>query len=149
MAFYALGTTPLVNTLQITSPEVCQACLADNISGVSSLYDLIIWSKNVISEGKTFRYLVNEKKGWLVLKDHWNLQELQGLFSNTGIVLTTDDQGHLGATIGTSTFCAQYATEKITKWCNELHRLADFAKTQLHAAYSAFAQGSYVNIPTL
>ena len=96
-----------------------------------------------------FRYLVNEKKGWLVSKDHWNLQELQGLFSNTGIVLTTDDQGHLGATIGTSTFCAQYATEKITKWCNELHRLADFAKTQLHAAYSAFAQGSYVNIPTL
>ena len=69
------------------------------------------------------------------------MQELQGLFSNTVIMLTTDGQGHLGATIGTSTFCAQYATEKITKWCNELHRLADLAKTQLHAAYSAFAQG--------
>ena len=26
------------------------------------------------------------------------------------------------------------------KWCNELHRLADFAKTQPHAAYSAFTQ---------
>ena len=88
-----------------------------------------------------FRYLVNEKKGWLVSKDHWNLQELQGLFSNTGIMLTTDGQGHLGAKIGTSTVCAQYATEKITKRCNKLHRLADFAKTQLHAAYSAFAQG--------
>ena len=24
------------------------------------------------------------------------------------------------------------------KWCNELHRLAHFAETQLHAAYSAF-----------
>ena len=56
-------------------------------------------------------------------------------------MLTTDGQGHLGAKIGTSTVCAQYATEKITKWCNELHRLADFAKTQLHAAYLAFAQG--------
>ena len=38
-------------------------------------------------------------------------------------------------------FRAQYATEKVTKRCNELHRLADFAKTQLHAAYSAFTHG--------
>ena len=29
----------------------------------------------------------------------------------------------------------------LTKWCNELHRLADFAKTQPHAAYSAFTHG--------
>ena len=42
MAFYALGTTPLVNTLQITSPEVRQVCLADDISGAGSLDDLII-----------------------------------------------------------------------------------------------------------
>ena len=27
------------------------------------------------------------------------------------------------------------------KWCNELHRLADFAKTQPHTAYSAFTHG--------
>ena len=27
------------------------------------------------------------------------------------------------------------------KWCNEFHRLAHFAKTQLHAAYSAFTHG--------
>ena len=62
MAFYALGTTPLVNTLQITSPEVRQVCLADDISGAGSLEDLIIWWKNVISESKKFGYLVNEKK---------------------------------------------------------------------------------------
>ena len=69
------------------------------------------------------------------------MQEAQCLFSNTGIKLTTDGQCHYGATIGTSNFCAQYAAEKVTKWCNKLHRLADFAKTQPHAAYSAFTQG--------
>ena len=63
------------------------------------------------------------------------------LFSNTGIKLTTDGQRHLEATIGTSNFRAQYAAEKVTKWCNELHLLADFAKTQPHAAYSAFTHG--------
>ena len=66
------------------------------------------------------------------------MQEAQRLFSNTGIKLTTDVQRHLGAAIGTSNFGAQCATEKVTKRCNELHRLANFAKTQPHAAYSAF-----------
>ena len=55
------------------SPEVCQVCLADDISGADSLDDLKIWWKNVISEGKMFGYLVNEKKSWLIIKDHGEL----------------------------------------------------------------------------
>ena len=62
MAFYALVTTPPLNTLQITSPEVREVCLTDNISRAGSLSDLTIWLKNVISEGKRFGYLVNERK---------------------------------------------------------------------------------------
>ena len=85
------------------------------------------------------KYLINEKKFWLILKDHENLQEAQRLFSN--IMLTTDGQRHPGAAIGTSNFRAQYAAVKVMKWRNELHRLADFAKTQSHAAYSAFKHG--------
>ena len=86
------------------------------------------------------KYLINEKKTCLILKDHENLQEAQRLFSNTGIMLTIG-QRHPGAAIGTSNFCAQYAAVKVIKWWNELHRLADFAKTQPHAAYSAFTHG--------
>ena len=52
MAFYALGITPLVNTLQITSPEVRQVCLADDISGAGSHVDLIMWWKNVFQRVK-------------------------------------------------------------------------------------------------
>ena len=66
------------------------------------------------------------------------MQEDQRLFPRTGIKSTTDSEHHLGAAIGTSNFRAQYAAEKVTKWCNELHRLGDFAKTQPHATYSAF-----------
>ena len=36
MAFYTLGTSPLVNTLQITSPEIRQMYLADDISRAGS-----------------------------------------------------------------------------------------------------------------
>ena len=56
-------------------------------------------------------------------------------------MLTTDGQRHLGAAIGTSNFRTQYAAEKVTKWCNELHCPADFTKAQPHAAYSAFTHG--------
>ena len=42
MAFYALGTTPIANTLQITSTEDRQVCLADDISEAGSLGDLTI-----------------------------------------------------------------------------------------------------------
>ena len=98
----ALGTTPLVNVTNHV-PEVRQVCLADDISGAGSLDNLIIWWKNLISEGKKFGYLVNEKKSWLILKDHGKLK-LSVL--NTGIKLTTDGQRHLGAAIGSSNFRA-------------------------------------------
>ena len=76
----------------MTSPEVRQVCLADDVSGAGSLDDLIKWWKSVISEGKQFGYLVNETKSWFILKDHGNLQEAQPLFFNTGVMLTTDGQ---------------------------------------------------------
>ena len=121
MAFYTFRTTPVVNTLQITSPEVRQVCLADDISGAGSLGDLIIWWKNLISECKMFGYLVNEKKSWLILKGHGKLQRARHLFSNTGIKLTTDGQCHLEAAIGTSNFRAQYIAEKVRKWTSYRH----------------------------
>ena len=68
------------------------------------------------------------------------MQEARRLFSSTGIKLANDGQRHLGAAISTSNFRAQYASEKVTKWCNEPHRLANFAKTQPHT-YSAFTHG--------
>ena len=49
-------------------------------------------------------------------------------------MLTTDGQRHLGAAICTSNFLAQFTAENVTELCNELHRLAYFAKTQSHAA---------------
>ena len=40
MSFYAIGTIPLLNTLQITSPNVNHVCLADDVNGAGSLEEL-------------------------------------------------------------------------------------------------------------
>ena len=38
-------------------------------------------------------------------------------------------------------FRKTYATEKAKNWCGEIIKLSEFAKTQPHAAYSAFCHG--------
>ena len=43
MTFHPLGTTPLLNTLQLTSPSICQVSLAEDISGADSLDELTTW----------------------------------------------------------------------------------------------------------
>ena len=48
---------------------------------------------------------------------------------------------HLGAAIGSSDFRKIYATEKVNNRCQEISKLSEYAKTQPHAAYSAFCHG--------
>ena len=59
------------------------------------------------------------------------------MFSNTAIKLTTKGKRHLGAALGTKTFKDEYVQEKVDAWRKEIIKLADFAKTQPHAAFSA------------
>ena len=42
-SFYALGTIRLLNMLQISSPNVSNVCLADDITGAGSLVNLKNW----------------------------------------------------------------------------------------------------------
>ena len=43
MSFYALGTTTLLNYLLISSPNVKNVCLADDITGTGTLVNLKKW----------------------------------------------------------------------------------------------------------
>ena len=100
MSFYALGTIPLLNMLQISSPNVCNVCLADDITGAGSLVNLKNWWDTIISKGSNIGYYVNESKSWLIVKDELKLDEAKRLFNMTGIKFTTEGKRHLGASIG-------------------------------------------------
>ena len=47
----------------------------------------------------------------------------------------------MGASIGSDTFRVKYATEKVSSWCEEVEKLAEFAKSQPQAAFAAFVHG--------
>ena len=140
MSLYALGTATLLNYLLISSPNVKNVCLADDITG-GTLINLKRWLSPIKSEGSKFGYYVNEDKSWLIVKNKNLLNEAQQTFSNSDIKFTTEGTRHLGAAIGSSDFRKVNATEKVNNSCEEISKLSEYAKTQPHAAYSAFCHG--------
>ena len=133
MSFYALGTATLLNYLLISSSNVKNVCLADDITGVGKLVNSKkLWSK-IIPEGLKFGYYVNEDKSLL--------NEAQQIFSNFGIKFSPKGKRHLGAAIGSSDFRKVYARDKVNNWCEEISKLSVYAKIEPHAAYSAVYHG--------
>ena len=63
------------------------------------------------------------------------------IFVNTAIKFTVEGKRHLGAAFGNNAFKAEYMQDKVNTWCNEVRQLSEFAKTQPHAAFSAFIHG--------
>ena len=139
--FYNQGTIPLQNLLHVEAPNVSQVWLADDATGAGTLQNLKMWWDCIVESGIRFGYLVNNEKSWLILKDHASQQLAAEIFDGTNINITCEGKRHLGAAIGTREFHQEYAEKKISKWCSEVERLAEFAKTQPQAAYAAFIHG--------
>ena len=68
MSFYTLGTATLLSYLLISSANVKNVYLADDITGAGTLVNLKKWWSTIISEGSKFGYYVNEDKSWLIVK---------------------------------------------------------------------------------
>jgi hypothetical protein len=141
MQFYALGTYPLLQHLTSCVPEVQQVWLADDATGAGKLDKLKLWWDSVIKEGTKLGYYVNESKSWLILKNPNDLDRAKHIFQTSSIKFTTTGKRHLGAALGSQDFKKEYISEKVTKWCSELEKLADIAESQPHAAYSAYVHG--------
>ena len=72
-------------------------------------------------------------------EDH--LSTATELFMDTGVNITMEGKRHLGAALGTRSFVTTYVEDKVEKWVASIHKLAQIANTQPHAAYSDFTHG--------
>ena len=52
--------------------------------------------------------------------------------------ITTEGRKYLGAALGTKEFCDTFFKNRVENWTKEIERLSVTAKTQPHAASSAF-----------
>ena len=75
----------------------------------------------------------------LVKADLW--EYAHDLFAGTNIQIVTHGTRYLGSAIGEPVFVRSFLRTKVTKWMQELERLATFAHTEPHAAYAALTHG--------
>ena len=141
MAFYALGTAPLVQDLSVLVPDVKQVWLADDAVGAGRLAKLREWWDILVTHGIMFGFHVNESKSWLILKNADAIDEASELFQGTGLNITTSGRRHLGAALGNDDFRSSYVSEKVKGWSEEIEKLTEMAVSEPHAAFAAYIHG--------
>ena len=141
MAFYGLGTRPILTRLKQSVPSVLQVWFADDATGAGKLGVLRQWWEEIQTEGIRFGYHVKPKKSWLILKDPARFDECSKIFESSPINITIAGKRHLGAAIGTTQFKDDYISEKVQRWTANIETLAKIAKSQPHAAYAAYIHG--------
>jgi hypothetical protein len=140
MALFAMGTLPILRRLTRTK-SVAQIWLADDATATGDLISLLSWWRDIIKEGKKYGYYINESKSCLILKNAHQNEIAEQLFGDTKITIKEDGHRHLGAVLGTEKFRESYINNLVEEWASMLKKLASFAKTQPHAAYSSFTHG--------
>ena len=113
---------------------------ADDSTAAGSLGDLRKWWDEISSLGPGYGYFPNGSKTHLIVKSEY-ADHAKSLFAGLGIEVTTRGHRHLGAVVGSISFRDEYVRKSVDKWVSELRRLSKIAKTQPHAAYSAFVHG--------
>ena len=141
MPLYALATVPLIHRLDNVE-DLRQVWYADDASatGLGSLVSIRSWWDQLSTVGPAFGYHANAPKTWLVTKEQC-FERAKEMFLDTDVNVTCEGRPYLGTPLGTCEYTEQYIKERVSCWIGDLQLLADIAKSQPHAAYSAFTHG--------
>ena len=82
-------------------------------------------------------YFPNASKTWLITKESF-LAKAKEIFNDAQINITSQGRPHLGAPLGIQDFVDQFTSEKINQWKEELRLLMEIARSQPHAACTAY-----------
>ena len=146
---YAVALTPLVKSLRASADRVCQGWYADDSAAAGKFGPLRVWYDNLKTHGEDYGSIINESKTQSLVKPGLEVPglEVAGLevaanehFGDTAIVVKTDGVRYLGAGLGTSAFCRDFAIQRAEEWIQELNVLKEFAAVEPHPAYAAMTQ---------
>ena len=141
MAMYAIGIMPLM-TMVMGSMSSCikQIAFADDLTGIGTIDQLKEWWDLIIEHGPYIGYYVNVDKSWLICKQQ-HFEHAEQIFADSPIGITIEGRKHLGAVIGSVEYKNKYLHEKVRTWIAEVEVLGEIAKSEPHAAYTAFTHG--------
>ena len=90
--------------------------------------------------GPSLGYYPNVKKIGLLTKQGKE-DSARKVFHDTAINISTQDQKHLGAVLGSRVYLEEYVNGKVEGWVDQVVKLAQFAATYPQASYAAFTFG--------
>ena len=61
----------------------------------------------------------------MILKHGNKLTYVQTMFKETNINFITEGKRYLGVAVGSKNFCDEYASGKVSDWCDELDRVSE------------------------
>ena len=134
MAMYGIAVMPLICWL---ADQCKQIWYADDANGGGRISQLKWWWDLLTEIGPSFGYYPNAEKTWLLVKEEHS-ELATTTFQSTGVQITTEGRRLLGAPLGTLKFKAEHLNEKVSPWTCQIVKLAAIARTQPHAAVSAF-----------
>jgi hypothetical protein len=137
MAMYALAVAPLMKKC---ASEATEVWFADDASAGGSIIDTFTWWEKLIKYGPQFGYFPKACKSFVVVKRDSEAKARE-VFGGTGLNITLEGSKHLGIPLGTTEFRNRCIDEKVQEWCEKIEKLASFARSQPHAAYSALTHG--------
>ena len=145
MAIYAIAIIPLLLMLvdqaeQLPGKRTKSVAYADDLTGAGSIKNLFHWCNTFTTLGPLFGHHPKPTKCWLIVRPRMKYVALK-TFESTGINITEDGMGHLGAVIGTIEYRENYVTQKVNNWLDELNMLCDIARIEPQAAYCCFVSG--------
>jgi hypothetical protein len=116
------------------------AAFADNLFGAGDLDLLRKWWDAIVNLGPYIGYYAKASKSWLIVKgQYYEIAKI--VFENSGLNITTEGRKHLGAVVGSTSYKNSFINSLIDDWIKELQVLSEIARTEPHAAYSAFIHG--------
>ena len=141
MAMYAIGIMPLM-TMVMGSMSSCikQIAFADDLTGIGTIDQLKEWWDLIIEHGPYRGYYVNVDKSWLICKQQ-HFEHAEQIFADSPIGITIEGRKHLRTVIGSVEYKKKNLHENVRTWIAEVEVLGEIAKSEPHAAYTAFTHG--------
>ena len=129
MAIYALGIRPLIDNLReaVDHAKCKQSWYADDSSAGGQLTEMKTWWDQLRTMGPKYGYYPQASKTILIVKERFEAKA-KAIFGKSGIKISTRDEQHMGAVVGSERFKDEYVSNKVEKWVQDIEQLSNIAK---------------------
>ena len=141
MALYALGIKPLIDRLSnsVNSHECIQCWFADDSSSGGKLTEIKKWWDELYACGPKYGYYPLPRKTILIVKEE-HRTKAEEIFKDTGILISSSGERHMGACVGSQAHKEKYVNEKVEKWVKDIEELARLATDEPQAVYTCYTK---------